>query len=185
MTRLSEESRAVIVDAVERARREGTREAGVEHLLTAVLAHRDGRSLLAEAESGPGADDLLAEVREGQRRGGLSTVDVDALAEMGVDVRALVDRVEAELGEGALDVTRSRRLPAWRGPSISEEFNAALGAADRQARANNERRLTVAHLLLGLLTQPGLVADTLGRHGITSAMVREALEAAGGAGRSR
>lgn len=42
MTRLSEESRAVIVDAVERARREGTNEAGVEHLLTAVLAHRHG-----------------------------------------------------------------------------------------------------------------------------------------------
>lgn len=185
MTRLSEESRAVIVDAVERARREGTCEAGVEHLLAAVLAHRDGRSLLAGAESGPGADDLLAEVREGRRRGGLSTVDVDALAEMGVDVSALVERVEAELGEGALDVTRSRRLPASRGPSISEEFNAALSAADRQARAHDERRLTVAHLLLGLLTQPGLVADTLVGHGVTSAAVREALEAAGGAGRSR
>jgi ATP-dependent Clp protease ATP-binding subunit ClpA len=183
MTRLSQESRAVIVDAVERSRREGAREARVEHLLTAVLAHRDGQSLLAG--EGPGADELLDDIREARRRGGLSTGDVEALADIGVDVAALVDRVEAELGEGALDRTRSRPLPAWRGPSVSADLTAVLVAADRQARDAGEGGVTVAHLLLGLLAQPGLVADTLGRHGITWATVREGLNTSGRAGRSQ
>lgn len=185
MTRLSPEARAVIVDAIERARREGTREAHVEHLLAAALAHPGGQSLLPEADNQAGVDDLFSEIRQGRRRGGLSTFDVDALAELGFDVPALVDRVEAELGEGALDETRSRRLPPWRGPSISDEFNAALGAADRHARGGGDERLSLAHLLLGLLARPGLVADALGRRGITVATVRDAMESDRGAGTSR
>lgn len=68
MTGLSGESRAVIVDAVERARREGTREGGVEHL----SGTGPPRRALAPGRDRErtGADDLLAEIREGSRRGG-------------------------------------------------------------------------------------------------------------------
>jgi ATP-dependent Clp protease ATP-binding subunit ClpA len=169
----------VVVDAVERARSDGADEVRPEHLLAAVLSEPSTRPLVGQAGGGDGAEAILAEVRQAHRRGGLSGVDVDVLAGLGIDIDEVVGRVEAALGEGALDDRRrprSRRLAP-----LSPEVGLVMQAAGRLAAARGDRQLAAHHLLLGLLTRPGLVADTLGRRGVTMASVLAVLDA----GRSR
>lgn len=185
--RLARSSRAVIVDAVERAHSEGANEVREEHLLAAVLSEPAMQPLLREMHQLPDAAVLLAEVRRARRRGGLSAVEADALAgELGIDLDAVVDRVEGALGEGALDATRGPARRGRIGPSVSAEVDAVLRAAARQASARGDGDLRTEHVLLGLLAQPGLVADTLGRRGATVATVLavlDARDAQAGAGR--
>lgn len=96
----------------------------------------------------------------------------------------LVARAEAELGEGALDDTgRVRR--GWGAPVVSVAVRRALQAAQRQASARGDRDLSPEHLLLGLLAAPGVVADVLGRRGVTVPTVLTALDARQRGGRNR
>src|SRR5450759_5151586 len=79
--RFTDGARAVVVDALERARGEDAVEVREEHLLAAVLAAPGVRPLLAQlGMSGDPTVSALAEVRGARRRGGLSGVDAHALA---------------------------------------------------------------------------------------------------------
>ena len=173
-------AREVIVDAVDRARREGSR--GVireEHLLAAVMAHPTTRPIIGRAGrpevAWPGeAEAILSEIKQGRRRGGLSAAETGALGTLGIDLEHVVGRVEAALGEGALEPT-GRAAGRWR-TSMSAEASLVLAAARRQATATGARELTAAHLLLGLVAGPVLLADSFARRGITSSTVLAALE---------
>jgi ATP-dependent Clp protease ATP-binding subunit ClpA len=169
---------AVIADALVRARAEGTSRIGEEHLFAALLANPDSGPLLGRLGGPDEAAAVRAEVREARRRGGLTAGEEQALAGLGIDLDEVVARVEAQLGAGALDSTsipprRSRRA------SVSPEAVAALIAAQRQKAARGDRQTTAQHLLLGLLAQPGLLADALAARGITLDSVLQAMEPGG------
>ena len=154
--RFTTAARTAVTTAADAARAGGTHEISVDHLLAALLPPDVAREVLAD----------LAAAR---RRGGLSDVDARALAELGIDVDAVVAAAERELGDGVLAATarsggRLRLAPAAR---------AALTAALRQARALGERELRTEHLLLGVLAQrvDRVPADVLASRGVTMATV--------------
>jgi ATP-dependent Clp protease ATP-binding subunit ClpA len=168
----------VIAGALARARAEGTSRIGEEHLFAALLASPDTGPLLGQLGQPEQAAAVWAEVREARRRGGLTTAEERALAGLGIDLDEVVARVEAGLGEGALDGAQppSRRS---RRASASPEVVAVLNAAQRQKAARGDQRTTARHLLLGLLAQPGLLADALAARGITLAGVLQTMDAGG------
>ena len=167
-----------IADALARARAEGTSRIGEDHLFAALLANPDSGPLLGRFCGPEEAEAVRAEVREARRRGGLTAGEEQALAGLGIDLDEVVARVEAQLGAGALD---SASAPARRSrrASISPGAVAVLNAAQRQRAARGDRRTTARHLLLGMLAQPGLIADALAARGITLASVLQAMDASG------
>lgn len=175
--KLTRSAREVIVDAMGRAHSDAAAEVREEHLLAAVITDPDMRPLLTKVGGLSDAAALLAEVKQSRRRAGVSPVETDALAQFGVDVDVLVARAEAELGEGALDDTGGRGRRGWGAPAISVAVRRALQGAQWQASARGDRDLGPEHLLLGLLAEPGLVADILGRRGVTVPTVLAALDA--------
>jgi ATP-dependent Clp protease ATP-binding subunit ClpA len=169
---------AVIADALERARAGGTSQIAEEHLFAALLSNPDSRPLLGRLSAPDEAEAVWAEVRGARRRGGITAGEQEALAGLGIDLDEVVAQVEAQLGEGALDGTRTPARRGWR-VSMSPEAIAVLNAAQRQKAACGDRDLAAQHLVLGFLAQPGLFADALRARGIT---VASALEAMGGNG---
>lgn len=182
--KLGSSAGAVIADALMRARASGTSQIGEEHLFAALLANPESRPLLGRV-GGPGqAEAVWAEVRQARRRGGLTADEQQALAGLGIDLDEVVARVEARLGVGALDDTRTPARRGWR-VSMSPGTVAVLNAAQRQKAARGDRNTTARHLVLGLLAQPGLFADALAARGVTlasalRAMDRDGTEAATG-----
>jgi ATP-dependent Clp protease ATP-binding subunit ClpA len=172
---ISTSARAVITDALVRARAEGTSRIGEEHLFAALLANPDSGPLLGRVGGPEQAEAVWAEVRQARLLGGLTAGEQQALAGLGIDLDEVVARVEASLGEGALDGTRTSARRGWR-VSMSPGAVAVLNAAQRQKAARGDRRTTARHLVLGLLAQPGLFADALAAQGITLATVLEMLD---------
>ena len=74
---------------------------------------------------------------------------------------------------------RSSWSTSFRRAAISPGAVAVLNAAQRQRAARGDRRTTARHLLLGMLAQPGLIADALAARGITLASVLQAMDASG------
>jgi ATP-dependent Clp protease ATP-binding subunit ClpA len=168
-------ARAVIADALGRARAEGTSQIGEEHLFAALLASPDSRPLLGRLGGPEQADAVWAEVRQARRRGGLTAGEQQALAGLGIDLDEVIARVEARLGAGALDGTRAPARPARR-VSMSPGAAAVLNAAKRQKAGRGDRHIAAGHLVLGMLAQPGLFADALAARGITLGTALEAMD---------
>jgi Clp amino terminal domain, pathogenicity island component len=182
---ISSSAGAVIADALVRARAEGTSRIGEDHLFAALLANPDSRPLLGRLGGPEQAGAVWAEVRQARRRGGLTVGEQQALAGLGIDLDEVVARVEARLGEGALDATRASARRGRR-VSMSPGTVAVMNAAQRQKAARGDRNTTARHLVLGLLAQPGLFADALAARGITLATALETMDgddAAAAAGR--
>jgi ATP-dependent Clp protease ATP-binding subunit ClpA len=160
--RFTTAARTAVITAAETARAAGTHEISVDHLLAALLPPDVAREVLAD----------LAAAR---RRGGLSDVDARALAELGIDVDAVVAAAERELGEGVLTAGPSRSGGRLR---LAPSVRATLVAALRQARALGNRELRTEHLLLGVLSQrvDRVPADVLASRGVTMASVIADLE---------
>jgi ATP-dependent Clp protease ATP-binding subunit ClpA len=177
--KFSSSARAVIADALVRARAEGTSRIGDEHLFAALLAHPDSGPLLNRLGGPDEAGAVRDEAREARRRGGLTAGEEQALAGLGIDLDEVVARAEARLGAGALDSASVPPRRSRRRASISPEAVAVLNAAQRQKAARGDRQATARHLLLGLLAPPGLLADALAARGITLAGVLQAMDAGG------
>lgn len=181
--RFSTPARRAVVEATRCAGSLGHGSVGPEHLLLGVLA---GLTPTTPDPAGPvekpagGGSDLItarvlagtgltypeavrrirAGVSETVRRGGLDEADVAALADLGIDVEAIVGRAEESFGPGALVPDRSRRphrVPVarrWarrRTVRIGEGGQATLVGALRQARELGHRVLGTEHLLLAIL----------------------------------
>jgi ATP-dependent Clp protease ATP-binding subunit ClpA len=172
------EGRLLLRDAFERARRRGASEVTDLDLLAALLDAPDSLAPAVLRELGIGHADLAeleAERTADDRRAGLSAADVAAVAELGIDVDALVARAEEAWGAGALSpqpATRTRHRPR-----LGPEVRSAMVRGERQRRELRDRYLGGEHLLLGLLAEDsaltaGLRARGLEWTGVRAAVVR-------------
>ncbi|MFE1177543.1 Clp protease N-terminal domain-containing protein [Streptomyces sp. NPDC058773] len=167
-------ARAVVRGAAEQADRTGSGTVGEPELLLALLERTDSPAAavltaLGVRERRESVAQALAEVR---RRGGVSTADAVALAGMGIDVDAIVARVEEAHGAGALAAggTAGRRRMR---PPFTVEAKGVLQRALRSAAGRGDRHIGDEHLLLALATRPGPAAAVLADHGVTyDAVVR-------------
>jgi ATP-dependent Clp protease ATP-binding subunit ClpA len=167
MNRFTTSARQAVIVAVGHARRSGAARVEAEHLLRAVL--EQGADRLADLDAAQWTQ-VEARIARARRRAGLSPADTEALAGLGIDVDAVVERAEAELGTGALDGTAGRSGRRLR-MQLSDECREVLRSAARQAAARGEHELGVRHLLLGLVAGRGVVADVLHDAGVTVATV--------------
>lgn len=180
-------ARATVKGAVTQAERVGADSVTEEHLLLALLEQEGGRASFAVTALGlhDRRASLDAAFAEARRRGGLTKADTDALAGIGIDIGAIVSRVEGAHGEGALAADRgSRRWWSGHRPFTSGAKN-VLENSLRVALGRGDRFIGEEHLLLALTAKPGVVADVLAEHGATYATVQRALygtDAEGGQG---
>ncbi|MFJ3575367.1 Clp protease N-terminal domain-containing protein [Streptomyces rubiginosohelvolus] len=175
--RFTRGARATVKGAVAQAERAGAGSVTEEHLLLALLEQEGGRAAFAVTALGlhDRRASLDAAFTEARRRGGLTRADTDALADIGIDLGAIVSRVEGAHGEGALDADRrSRRWWSGHRP-FTPGAKTVLENALRVALGRGDRFIGEEHLLLALTAKPGVVADVLAEHGATYTSVQRAL----------
>lgn len=182
--RFTSAARAVIADARQRAVDEDAAEIREEHLLAALLAvPKVAYPLERLGVAGGAHPPVLQEIAHARRQGGLSPLDAQALAGLGIELDAVVSRIEAELGISALDTSRRRGRRRSR-LRLSPQSALALQAGLQQATERGDRELREEHLLLGLMTRPGTVADALAARGATPATLLAALHDGSAPGRA-
>ncbi|MFD9050107.1 Clp protease N-terminal domain-containing protein [Streptomyces zaomyceticus] len=178
--RFTKSARAVVKGAVEHAERGGATAVTEEHLLLALLDREESRAAealraLCPTERRPS---LAADLADARRRAGLSRADAEALADLGIDVGAIVARVEETHGAGALagdrkdTGRRSGRRP------FSQEAKGILEKSLRMALARKDREIGDEHILLALTSTGGVVAEVLADHCVSYASVDTALSGA-------
>ncbi|MFJ2095734.1 Clp protease N-terminal domain-containing protein [Streptomyces sp. EN16] len=188
--RFTRGARATVKGAVAQAERVGADSVTEEHLLLALLEQECGRTSFAVTALGlhDRRASLDAAFAEARRRGGLTRADTDALADIGIDVGAIVSRVEGAHGEGALAAGRGGRR-WWSGHRpFTPGAKTVLENSLRVALGRGDRFIGEEHLLLALTAKPGVVADVLAEHGATYATVQRALygpDADGGQGHAK
>ncbi|MEV6456524.1 Clp protease N-terminal domain-containing protein [Streptomyces anulatus] len=188
--RFTRGARAAVKGAVAQAERAGADSVTEEHLLLALLEQEGGRTSFAVTALGlhDRRASLDAAFAEARRRGGLTRADTDALADIGIDIGAIVSRVEGAHGEGALAAGRTGRR-WWSGHRpFAPGAKTVLENSLRVALGRGDRFIGEEHLLLALTAKPGVVADVLAEHGATYATVQRALygsDADGGQGHAK
>lgn len=168
--RFATSARQVVLGAVREAERERAPRVTGEHLLLALLGH--GRAAEVLAGAGLTRDVLTEAFAAAHRRAGLTDAETGALRSLGIDVDAIVARIEQEHGEGALAVPRRDRrghLP------FADGAKALLAATLRQAKERGDRRIGDEHLLLALAAGDGIAAQVLAEHGLGYPEVRAKL----------
>ena len=170
--RFTKPARQVVVDAVGEAEREQAPRVTGEHVMLALLG-KQTRSAEVLAAAGVTRARLIEEFAATRRRGGLTGAESEALASVGIDVDAIVERVEADHGQNALaEPRRSRKL--GRRP-FAPEARKLLGRTLHQAVDRGDRQITDEHLLLALASGGGSSAQVLAAHGLTYPEVRARL----------
>ncbi|MCT2585732.1 Clp protease N-terminal domain-containing protein [Actinophytocola gossypii] len=162
--RFTHATRQVVLDAVTEAEREQAPEVTPEHLLLALLNGTRSAPVLAEA--GITRQALLEAFAATHRQAGLTDADTQALAELGIDVPAIVDTVERTHGPGALAAPRRRHYPMSHIP-FAPTAKAVLSGALRQAKERRHRHIGDDHVLLALATTSGPAAQALAAHDLT------------------
>ncbi|MEU8699675.1 Clp protease N-terminal domain-containing protein [Streptomyces sp. NPDC048680] len=185
--RFTKGARATVTGAADHAERAGADAVSEEHLLFALLDQEGSRASFATAALGltDRKASLAAALADARRRGGMTRADAEALAGIGIDLTAIVDRIEEAHGQGALDGGRRARR-RWSGHRVfTREAKAVLEKSLRIALGRRDRFIGEEHLLLALTADPGVVADVLAEHGATYETVSRALCGDGGAQQDR
>lgn len=172
--RFTTSAREVVRGAVRQADETGGATVGEPELLLALLDRTNtpaGHVLTTLGATARRASiaRALADVR---RRGGISPADAEALAGLGIDVDAVVSRVEEEHGVGALAATRRRRRSRAR---FDPEAKSVLERSLRIALGRGDKHIGDEHLLLALLARPGVAANVLADHDVTYVQAERAL----------
>ncbi|MEV4813261.1 Clp protease N-terminal domain-containing protein [Micromonospora avicenniae] len=184
--RFTDRAREIVSRAYDEARAEGRRPVGTEHLLLALLS--DEASLANRVLTGAGvnADDLRAGIRRHVEVGGVGLGDADAAAlrEIGIDLAAIVARVEQTFGPDALReaVPEPRRRWGRRrhtGGPFSPRSKKVLELSLREAIRLRHNHIGTEHILLGLLREGhGLAALVLTEAGADLDDLRRRVEQA-------
>jgi hypothetical protein len=170
--RFTKAAREAVRSAVVGAEEEGSPVVRADHVFVAIAAaDGPGTQLLRAAGWDGDVEALRRRFTDANRRGGLSTADLEALSAIGVDAEGLLARLGVDPGEsGAAAGGRPNggRPAGRRGHRpFTSEAKKALEDSLRAAVARGDRSLGEEHLLMGLLASPGLVADELAAEGIT------------------
>src|SRR3954454_24671448 len=129
---------------------------GLDDLITAITsAHESAldrleRAVLLAAHLDEVADRLIGHFVDQARRSGASWTEIGA--SMGVTKQAVQKRFSAR-PKTSLD-------PSQGFSSFTDQARAAVVSAQEQARAAGNGRITVGHLVLGLISDPGCGAAT-------------------------
>jgi ATP-dependent Clp protease ATP-binding subunit ClpA len=193
--RFSASARHVVKGAQAQARQLGHPYIGTEHLLLALLEPEAAVAHAVLREAGMNADKVREEIDRliGPTPGVLTDEDSAALRTIGIDLRAVLDRLEQSLGPDAL--TRplcppprrgllSRRLGSRSastrsGPRFGPRAKKALELSLREALALRHSYIGAEHILLGLLREgEGVAAQVLTNAGLDSGRLRQATLAA-------
>ncbi|MEV4524415.1 Clp protease N-terminal domain-containing protein [Micromonospora tulbaghiae] len=183
--RFTDRARSVVHHALDEARTEGRRPVGTEHLLLGVLADRDNLAVRLLAAGGVDADALRAAVARHPAQGvdGLGAADAAALREIGIDLAAIVARIEESFGPDALREATPRPRRWWRRGShhgtFSPRAKKVLELSLREALRLRHRHIGTEHILLGLLREgDGLAAVVLTEAGVDLDDLRRRVDAA-------
>ncbi|MEW2440502.1 Clp protease N-terminal domain-containing protein [Micromonospora marina] len=183
--RFTDRARTVVHHALDEARAEGRRPVGTEHLLLGVLADRDSLAVRLLASGGVDADALRAGVARHLAQGvdGLGAADAAALREIGIDLAAIVARIEESFGPDALREAAPRPRRWWRrGPhhgTFSPRAKKVLELSLREALRLRHRHIGTEHILLGLLREGnGPAAAVLTEAGVDIDDLRRRVDAA-------
>ena len=171
LSRLTPGVRAVVARAYGLARREGSPQIDEGHLLWALLDDEQGGVLLAKVADASERSQVAEEMALARRRGGVSAAEADALTSYGIDVDAVVTQIEQQLAGGTLAGSDPRPARRWAGPIMSGAAVRVLAEAGARVNLAGGRSLGVEHLVLGLVSAPGVVAESLARRGITAGTV--------------
>ncbi|MCW8097746.1 Clp protease N-terminal domain-containing protein [Streptomyces tauricus] len=198
--RFTKDARAVVLGAVGHAERLEAEAVEEQHLLLALLDREASRASFALTSLGLAGrrESVQRALAEARRRGGLSRADTDALSGLGIDVSAIVSRVEEAHGEGALEAAHgntkgngrgdghdSGRGKGWWSGFVGGRRPFARGAKDvlteslRMALAQQDRHIGDEHLLLALAARPGVPSEVLADHGVTYVALRRVLYGGG------
>ncbi|MFD2768174.1 Clp protease N-terminal domain-containing protein [Micromonospora eburnea] len=183
--RFTDRARAVVQHAVDEARSEGRRPVGTEHLLLGVLADGDNLAVRVLTEQGIRAEALRAAVARHLASGvdGLGTADAAALREIGIDLAAIVARIEESFGPDALREAEPTPRRRWGrrhdGGRFSPRAKKALELSLREALRLRHHHIGTEHILLGLLREGnGPAAQVLAEAGADLDDLRRRVEAA-------
>ncbi|MEH1098840.1 Clp protease N-terminal domain-containing protein [Micromonospora sp. CPCC 205561] len=184
--RFTDRARTVVRVARDEARAEGQRPVGTEHLLLALLADGDSLAARVLTEAGVRADDLRARVRRHTARGGTGLADADAAAlrEIGIDLAAIVARIEESFGPDALREAAPPPRRRWGlrrhvGGPFSPRAKKVLELSLREALRLRHRHIGTEHILLGVLREGhGLGALVLTEAGADLDDLRQRVETA-------
>ncbi|WP_432155879.1 Clp protease N-terminal domain-containing protein [Streptomyces sp. bgisy153] len=181
--RFTKDARDVVRGAVEHCERAGAGSVEPEHLLLALLDREASRAAFALAALGVAQrkDAVREALAETRRRAGLTRAEAEALAGLGIDVSAIVSRVEEVHGVGAMAGDIKER-GWWSGRrSFGRDARTALEQSLRLALAHRDRHIGDQHILLALTVRPGVAAEVLADHGVTHESVSRVLYGQGGA----
>ncbi|MEU8889601.1 Clp protease N-terminal domain-containing protein [Streptomyces sp. NPDC048442] len=176
--RFTESARSVVTGAVAQAERQKSDDVTEEHLLLSLLEVADGRASVAFSALGLDArrTAIAESLAEARRRGGVSKAEADALAGMGIDIDAIVAKVEEAHGEGALDGGgRGRRRLLKSHRPFTPGAKKVLERSLRVALGRGDKHIGEEHLLLALVTGPGVVSEVLGEYGAGYGAVEQAM----------
>jgi ATP-dependent Clp protease ATP-binding subunit ClpA len=185
--RFTKDARTVVSGATQQAAHAGADQVDAGHMLLALLDQRTGRGAGALKTLGAPRRraSIEAALAEARGRGGLTDAEAEALAGLGIDLAEIVSRVEAAHGPGALAGSAARRGRREKGHPLRHlplgpDAKAVLVGALRIATGRRDRYIGDEHLLLALLSRPGIPADVLSRYGVTHAAVQRVLDGGDG-----
>ncbi|MBX6357895.1 MAG: Clp protease [Micromonosporaceae bacterium] len=187
LERFTTQARTVVMRAREERRQLRHPHIGTEHLLLAMLSEDAGIAYDVLREAGVDAAAVRAEVQRlvGPAPAMLSEEDAAALRTIGIDLDAVLARVEETFGPDALDppppappargLLGRRRRSAGR---LTPRARKVLELALREALRLKHNYIGTEHILLGLIREgEGLAAKILFESGVDLADLRRATEA--------
>jgi len=175
--RLHSTAREVVVRAKREAEDADYPCIGTEHLLLALLDEGAGIAYTVLHAAGVDRRQVRADIERIVRGPILGTEDAAALQTIGIDLDAVLSRIEQSFGPGAVRAVGPR---ARRGPRrFSRRAKRVWELSIREAVALGHRYLGPEHLLLGLLREgEGVAAKILTDRGLVFDDLRSATLAA-------
>jgi ATP-dependent Clp protease ATP-binding subunit ClpA len=186
LERFTTQARETVLRAREERRQLRHPFIGTEHLLLAMLSEDAGIAYAVLHEAGVDAATVRAEVRRlvGTSPGMLGDEDAAALRTIGIDLDAVLARIEESFGPDALDppvAPPGRGLLGRRrrgGGRLSSRAKKVLELSLREALRLKHNFIGTEHILLGLIREgDGLAAKILTEAGVDLADLRRATEA--------
>ena len=183
--RFTDQARAVVVLAQEQARQLRHTYIGTEHLLLALLDPAAGATAALLRDAGVDAESVRDAVRRhlGAPRQALTDEDAQALKSIGIDLQAVLARLEETVGPAPLApaagcrrrrLFRRRRRTPWQ-LAFTGRAKKVLELSLREAIALHHGRIGSEHILLGVLREgEGLAAMILTQRGVDLRALRAA-----------